>query len=99
MLALARKVKARQVSQAEIDVLVDFTKKNGGIEYAEKVMNDYAQKAKGLLAPFPDSDAKQALYTYVDYVVGRSLWPSFSSSEPSDKAELEELNLFSFDFW
>ena len=73
MLALARKVKARQVSQAEIDVLVDFTKKNGGIEYAEKVMNDYAQKAKGLLAPFPDSDAKQALYTYVDYVVGRSL--------------------------
>lgn len=73
MLALARKVKARQVSQAEIDVLVDFTKKNGGIEYAEKVMNDYAQKAKGLLEPFPDSDAKQALYTYVDYVVGRSL--------------------------
>ena len=73
MLALARKVKARQVSQAEIDVLVDFTKKNGGIEYAEKVMNDYTQKAKDLLASFPDSDAKQALYTYVDYVVGRSL--------------------------
>ncbi len=73
MLALARQVKARQVNQEEIDILVDFTKKNGGIEYAEQVMNDYAQKAKDLLASFPDSDAKQALYIYVDYVVGRSI--------------------------
>ena len=73
MLALARKVKERQVSQHEIDVLVDFTKENGGIEYAVKVMNDYAQKAKGLLAPFADSDAKQALLAYVDYVIDRSL--------------------------
>lgn len=73
MLALARKVKSRMVSQAEIDTLVEFTKANGGIEYAEAVMNSYAQKAKDLLASFPDSDAKQALIAYVDYVIDRSL--------------------------
>ncbi len=73
MLALARKVKSRMVSQAEIDTLVEFTKANGGIEYAEAVMNSYAQKAKDLLASFPDSDAKQALIAYVAYVIDRSL--------------------------
>lgn len=73
MLALARKVKSRMVSQAEIDTLVEFTRANGGIEYAEAVMNSYAQKAKDLLASFPDSDAKQALIAYVDYVIDRSL--------------------------
>ena len=73
MLSLARKVKTRKVSQEEIDALVDFTKQNGGIEYAVQMMNDYAQKAKDLLASFPSSDVKQALFTYVDYVVGRSI--------------------------
>ena len=73
MLALARKVKARQVSQDEINVLVEFTKENGGIDYAVQVMNDYAEKAKGLLVSFPDSDVKQALIAYVDYVIDRTL--------------------------
>lgn len=73
MMALAHKVKRHQVSRDEIDALVDFTKQNGGIEYAVQMMNDYAQKAKDLLASFPDSDVKQALFTYVDYVVGRSI--------------------------
>ena len=73
MYALAQKVKNLEASQAEIDILVDFTKQNGGIEYAVQMMNDYAQKAKDLLASFPSSDVKQALFTYVDYVVGRSI--------------------------
>ena len=73
MLSLARKVKTRNVSQEEINLLVDFTKENGGIEYAIEVMNDYADKAKSLLDRFPDSAAKQALYTFVDYVINRSL--------------------------
>lgn len=73
MLSLARKVKARQVSQDEIRVLVDFTKENGGINYAVETMNNYAQKAKDLLASFPSSDVKQALIAYVDYVIDRSL--------------------------
>jgi octaprenyl-diphosphate synthase len=66
-------VKAREVSQAEIDALVDFTKENGGIDYAVAVMNDYARQAKDLLDAFPDSDAKQALIAYVNYVIDRAI--------------------------
>ena len=71
--ALVQKVKTKNVTQEEIDILVDFTKKNGGIDYAVMVMNDYAQKAKSLLDHFPSSAAKQALLTYIDYVIDRNL--------------------------
>lgn len=73
VLALVQKVKTKNVTQEEINILVDFTKKNGGIDYAVMVMNDYAQKAKSLLDRFPSSDAKQALLTYIDYVIDRNL--------------------------
>lgn len=73
MMALARKVKTGQVSQDEIGKLVDFAKENDGIGYAVKVMNSYAEKAKDLLASFPSSDTKQALFAYVDFVVERAL--------------------------
>lgn len=73
MLTLARKVKARSVTQDEVIILVDFTKENGGMEYAVEVMEDYAQKAKSLLDRYPSSDAKQALFAYVDFVIDRQL--------------------------
>ncbi|NLV53834.1 MAG: polyprenyl synthetase family protein [Bacteroidales bacterium] len=73
MMALALKVKAHRANQNEVDVLVDFTKRNGGIEYAVSEMNRYAGQAKGLLDGFPDSEVKQALCAYVDYVIERNL--------------------------
>lgn len=73
MTELVHKVKNGEATSEDIKALVAFTKENGGIEYAVKVMNDYAQKAKDLLCAFADSDVKQALCSYVDYVVGRTL--------------------------
>lgn len=73
MRELAMKVKMGDVDQAMIDRLVDFTKKNGGIEYADKVMREYAAKAKHLLDDYPLSDAKNALLLYIDYAVYRNL--------------------------
>ena len=73
MMLLARKVKEGGISLAEIDELVAFTKANGGIEYATNKMYEYADKAKSLLDFFPDSEVKQALCTYVDYVVDRNV--------------------------
>ena len=55
----------------EIGRLVDFTKQNGGIEYAERVMRDYRTKALELLSGVPDTDVKRALVAYLDYVVER----------------------------
>ena len=68
---LAVKVKKGTATVDEIGRLVDFTKQNGGIEYAEQVMRDYRTKALELLSGVPDTDVKRALVAYLDYVVER----------------------------
>lgn len=73
MMDIAHKVKMGDASQDMIDELVAFTKVNGGIEYAVKVMDDYAMKAKSLLEGYPDSEAKASLLLYVDYAIKRIL--------------------------
>ena len=49
MMALARKAKALTITADEITELVAFTKENGGVEYAEKCMNDYHAKAMSFI--------------------------------------------------
>lgn len=73
MFSLAQKVKRGEVVQEEIDELVHFTRLNGGIDYAEEVMNDFACKAKSILAAFPESDVRDSLMLYVDYVIQRNV--------------------------
>ena len=42
---LAYKVKERTITQDEIAILVDYTKEHGGIEYAEKRMEEMRREA------------------------------------------------------
>ena len=73
MRALAMKVKDRTVTSDEITMLVDFTKKNGGIEYAEKRMNDFSVLCKDYVAQHVvDQDVRDSLYAYIDYIVNRN---------------------------
>lgn len=73
MFSLAQKVKRGEVVQEEVDELVHFTRLNGGIDYAAEVMNDFACKAKSILAAFPESDVRDSLMLYVDYVIQRNV--------------------------
>ena len=68
---LALKVRSGDASDSDIQYLISYTKDNGGISYAQDIMTEYAEKAKSLLNVYPDSDVKQALCSYVDFVVGR----------------------------
>ena len=73
MRALAMKVKDRTVTPDEITMLVDFTKKNGGIEYAEKRMNDFSVLCKDYVAQHVvDHEVRDSLYAYIDYIVNRN---------------------------
>lgn len=73
MRALAMKVKDRTVTSDEITMLVDFTKKNGGIEYAEKRMNDFSVLCKDYVAQHVvDQEVRDSLYAYIDYIVNRN---------------------------
>ena len=72
MLELARKVKKGNISREEIARLVQFTKDNGGIEYAEKCMDDFRLKAMQFIEKeVSDADIKKALSAYVDFVIQR----------------------------
>lgn len=72
MLAIARKVKVREVSQAEIDRLVAFTKANGGIEYADQQMwSFHADCMRFIDERVENSAIKMALKAYLDFVIER----------------------------
>ena len=71
MLTLASKVKRREATSEDIARLVLFTKQNGGIEYAEKVMYEYRNKAVALLQETMNTELREALVAYIDYVIER----------------------------
>ena len=73
MMNLAKKVKAGTINTDEIAVLVEFTKRSGGIEYAEKRMEDFHQEAlKYLDESVSDTAIRDALKAYLDYVIRRN---------------------------
>jgi len=73
MQTLARKVKAGTINPDEIAVLVEFTKQQGGIEYAEQRMQDFSRLCKDYIAESVKEKAvSEALTAYVDYVVQRN---------------------------
>lgn len=71
MLEVAYRVKVGRASNKEIAQLISFTKENGGITYAEQVMQEYVAKAYGLLEECPDEEIRTALKAYLDYAIDR----------------------------
>lgn len=72
MLAIAQRVKSRSATQEEIARLVAFTKDNGGIEYAGKVMEDLHRQALGFIGSrVGDREIRDALAAYLDFVIER----------------------------
>jgi octaprenyl-diphosphate synthase len=72
MMNLARKVKAGTINTDEIAVLVEFTKQHGGIDYAEKRMEDFRCEAlKYLEESVKDDMIRTSLCAYLDYVIQR----------------------------
>ena len=72
MIALAKKVKEGRASHEEIEQLIQYTVEEGGIDYAYEVMDQYADQARTILAQYPDSETKNALNSYIDFVVYRN---------------------------
>lgn len=71
--ALAKKVKAGTINADEIAVLVEFTKQQGGIEYAEKKMEEFAKEAQTYIDECVKPELKQAYKAYLDYVIQRNV--------------------------
>ena len=52
--------------------IIDFARANGGIEYAEKRLEDFRQLAVDALSPLAESEAKQCLIELAAYAAGRN---------------------------
>lgn len=73
MVALAHKVREHTVTPGEIAVLVDYTKRFGGIEYAEKRMWEFHAEAMDFLDRYvKDERVRLSLTAYLDYVIKRT---------------------------
>ena len=73
MAALARKVKARNVSAEEIAQLVEFTKNNGGIAYAEQKMAECKALTDGFINQYiAQPQLQHALKAYVSFIIDRN---------------------------
>jgi len=67
-------IKTMKQSESKIDVnyVIEFVKKNGGIEYADKVAKEYSSKAIQNLSIFENSEYKSALEDLALFVVERT---------------------------
>jgi octaprenyl-diphosphate synthase len=73
MQTLAKKVKAGTINPDEIAVLVEFTKQNGGIEYAERKMEEFGKEAQKYIDECVKPELKDAFKAYLEYVIQRNV--------------------------
>lgn len=64
-------IRRHHKNDKKVQEIIQTVRERGGIEYAHNRMMEYAQKAKDLLANYPESEAKTALVALVDYTVAR----------------------------
>lgn len=72
MRALAYRIRSLEATQEEIEDFIEYVKQHGGIEYAQKVMMDYRNKALDLLPSATTLEVRDALSAYIDYVINRT---------------------------
>ena len=68
---LALKIRALEATSEEISLFIDYVKNNGGIKYATEVMVEYRNKALRLIPQTASQALKEALTSYIDYVIER----------------------------
>ncbi len=64
-------VRRHNKNDKKIKEVIQFVKDKGGIEYTEKVMMDYGNRALEVLDKYPDTDVKESLKELVNYTINR----------------------------
>ena len=65
------RLKREGLGADEINELIEFAKRHGGIDYAERTMQDYRKKALDLLPEGIEEDIRKAITSYIDVVINR----------------------------
>ena len=69
--SIIRIVKADKKDKASIAKVIDFVINTGGIEYAQKHLKEYHQKALDVLESIPNATNKEPLIGLLDFVINR----------------------------
>ncbi len=64
-------VRRHNKNDKKIKEIVQFVKDKGGIEYTEKIMLEYGDRAMDTILKYPDSEARDSLIELVKYTVNR----------------------------
>jgi octaprenyl-diphosphate synthase len=59
-------------TKQNVNSLIHFSKQGHGIEYAEKRLSEFKQKAVEIIHSFPESDARNSLLLLADYFSERA---------------------------
>lgn len=70
---LINSVKNYNKDKKRVKEVIEFVKKNQGIEYTIEKMKEYQQKALVILEEYPDSPYKDSLISMVNYVIEREI--------------------------
>ena len=70
---LINSIKKHNRNKKRVKEVIAFVKENGGIEYSTSKMNDYKNRAIGILENYPSSEYKTSLIKMIDYVVEREI--------------------------
>jgi octaprenyl-diphosphate synthase len=68
---LINSVKNHNRDKKRVREVIEFVKKNNGLEYAKEKMYVYQKEALDILDTYPESVFKSSLHTMVDYVIER----------------------------
>ncbi len=68
---ILRLLKKKKKSDKIVNQIHSFAVKNGGLEYSDKKMNEYKNKAINLLDNISESDAKTQLISLITYLIER----------------------------
>lgn len=69
--SMIARLKAGELSADEIHSLIRFAVENGGIDYAQQVMEGYRQRVLALLANYGNKKVVDAIVAYLDYAIHR----------------------------
>ena len=59
------------LSADQIETLIDYAKRAGGIDYAYRRMTELRAEAVDVISYFPDSPTRQAFISIFDYIIDR----------------------------
>jgi octaprenyl-diphosphate synthase len=65
-------LKQKRKSGREVNTIISFVEENGGLSYAETMMEKYHDKAMAILDTFPESGYRDSMREFIDYTTLRN---------------------------